>query len=545
MAAVSKSENRRRAALSEMKVRSFLGRTLGLLVGSTIIASAPSLLSGEPPELAPAVATDGATDEVVELVQAPSMPLDALLQPLTEDKLFRDATVALQVVDVRTGEEVYGWHQDEALVPASTMKVVTAAAALKELGPSYRWSTDLTTDGKIDAKGSLTGNLYVVGSGDPEMVIETLWKLVYDLKLEGVNEVSGDIVFDDTRMTRERSIPGWKKRADLENGPAYDPSLGALSLNHNTVAVVVGPSETVGGPARAVLETAAPGILILESELTTTAPGGRRSVVLDREVSGRQMTLKLSGNIPQGSGAQRYYRSVPDPSAYFQAAMADMLRQQGIKVRGKWRDDAAPEDGKLLARHRSSPLANVLATTNKQSNNFMAEQVLKTLGWEVEGEGSTEAGLRVVGRYLQSLGIAPEEYTLVNGSGLARDVRIRPSHLTAVLVDMEHDNQVGAEFRASLAIGGRDGTLWARFREEDQVGRLRGKTGTINGVHCLTGYIDSDGGDRYAFAFLVNDLPYSIARARQAHDRFADVLFAQGRPLPLMEETEKASSGAR
>jgi serine-type D-Ala-D-Ala carboxypeptidase/endopeptidase (penicillin-binding protein 4) len=505
------------------QVQSFIGRTLALFLGSTLVASLPPVMAQDdtPP---------------VQVVAAPSQPLDALLQPLTEDNLFRDATVALQVVDTRTGEEVYGWHQDDSLVPASTMKVITAATALKELGPSYRWTTEVLTDGKIGDDGVLRGNLYVKGSGDPEMVVETLWKLAYDLKLEGVNEVQGDIVFDDSAMTSERGIPGWKKKVDLEDGPAYNPSLGALSLNFNTVAVVVAPSETVGGDARVQLETPAPGILSVESELTTTAKGGRRHILLERAIDGRKMTLKLGGSIPQGTRAQKYYRSVADPTAYFQGAMANMLTKHGVKVRGKWREDVTPEKTKLLVRHRSSALANVLASTNKHSNNFMAEQVLKTLGMEIEGEGSTEAGIRVVDRYLQGLGIAPEEYTLVNGSGLARGIRIRPSHLTAVLVDMEHDDQVGAEFRSSLAIGGRDGTLWARFREDDQVGRLRGKTGTINGVHCLTGYIDSEGGDRFAFAFLVNDLPYSIARARQAHDRFADVLFDLGAEPDLDEE---------
>ena len=510
-------------------MRSFTIRTLALLVGSTLLATLPDVL---------------AEDDAPQVVAAPSQPLDQLLAPLTEDKLFRDSTVALQVVDVRTGEEVYGWQQDTALVPASTMKVITAATALKELGPSYRWTTEVLTDGTLGDDGVLRGDLYVKGSGDPEMVVETLWKLAYDLKLEGVKEVRGDIVFDDTWMTRERSIPGWKKKADQERGPAYDPSLSALSLNFNTVAVVVRPAATVGDDAIVELETAAPGILSVESSLKTTSKGGRRNVLLDREVTGRKMVLKLDGSLPQGTRAQKHYRSVPDPTAYFQAAMAHMLTQHGIRIRGKWREDVTPEKTKLLARHRSNALSAVLASTNKHSNNFMAEQVLKTLGAEVEGEGSTEAGLRVVDRYLQSLGIAPEEYTLINGSGLSRTSRIRPSHLTAVLVDMEHDDQVGAEFRASLAIGGRDGTLWARFREDDQVGRLRGKTGTINGVHCLTGYIDSDGGDRFAFAFLVNDLPYSIARARQAHDRFADVLFDLGAD-PDGVESEKGSSEAR
>lgn len=493
--------------------RRFLTRTAALFAGSALLAVAlpTTAVQAEDPPPQPAQAV------------IPPGDLEAILAPLSEDRLFRDSTVAVQVVDVSTGEEVYGYDSERALTPASTMKIVTAATALTELGPSYTWSTRVVTDGELLPDGTLDGDLYIQGTGDPTFVIEDLWKMVYDLELVGVQRVSGNVYFDDTFMTPERGVPGWTKQSDIDNGPAYFPSLGALSLNFNTVAVVVHPGPDVGGPAVAAPETVAPGIVKVENEVLTGAPGTRRRIALERQVTGSTVTFKMTGTIPQDDISHRYYRAVPDSKAYFTAAFAQMMKDQGIKVSGKYLDGEVPDaDLRTFVHHRSPKLSAVLATTNKHSNNFMAEQVLKTIGAEVAGEGSTTSGLLAVEGYLAELGIDPAEFTLVNGSGLSRSILLKPSHLTAVLVDMADDDQVGPEFRASLAIAGRDGTLWKRFRgDDDYVGRVRGKTGTLNAVHCLTGYIDGGDGHEYAFAFLVNDLPYSIARARQAHDDLA------------------------
>lgn len=482
----------------------------------------------------------GSTSEAdgPSVVAAPVASLDPLLQPLTEDRLFRDATVGLQVVDVETGQEVFSHNADLAMLPASTMKVVTAAAALRTLGPSYTWSTTLLTDGQIQPDGVLEGNLYVRGTGDPTFVVEKLWKLLYDLKLEGVTEIKGDIIFDRSFMDDVYSIPGWTKEEDVEDGPSYFPTLGALSINYNTAAVVVGPGAVVGQGARAVLETGAPGIVEIESKLVTSSRGSRRNIRMEREVEGSKMKLKLSGTVPLGSEAQRFYRAVPDPSAHYTAAFAAMVKQHNLKVSGRYLDGATPPGAHQLVELRSPALSVVLMDTNKHSNNFMAEQVLKTLGAETRGlPGTTEGGLSVVADYLKAVGVPTEEFKLVNGSGLSREFKLRPSHLDAVLVDMAHDHHVGAEFQASLAIGGRDGTLWARFREEDEIDRVRGKTGTLNGVHCLAGYVEAADGRMYAFAFLVNDLPYSISRARRVHDQFVEIMFgvdsaavAEGQP---------------
>jgi len=455
--------------------------------------------------------------------------IQADLTDLTRDRLFRESKVGLTLVDLDTGQVVFSHGEDTSLMPASTMKVLTAAAALRELGPSYRFATRVYTDGKLSADGVLDGNLYVRGGGDPTMVIEKLWKLVYDLKLDGVKEIKGDIVFDDSFFDDRTRISGWASKKDLERGPAYFAPIGALSLNFNTVALVLRPGEKIGDPAVAALETPAPGVVEIESELVTGSKRSQRNVGLERIVDGRKVTFKVTGSLPVASESVRYYRSIADPTAYFMSAFAAQVQSQGIKVRGGYEEGEVPKAAKVFSQMKSSPLATILMDMNKYSSNFIAEQVLKTLGAGLRGDsGSTLKGLDKISDYLKSLGIPEKEYVLVNGSGLSRRISLRPNHLTAVLVDMAADGKVSPEFMASLAIGGRDGTLWSRFRDEKQVDRLRGKTGTINGVHCLAGYIQGPTGKSYAFAYLVNNLRGGIARARKAHDKFVSTLLDRG-----------------
>jgi D-alanyl-D-alanine carboxypeptidase/D-alanyl-D-alanine-endopeptidase (penicillin-binding protein 4) len=233
-----------------------------------------------------------------------------------------------------------------------------------------------------------------------------------------------------------------------------------------------------------------------------------------------------------------------DPTAHFIAATTQMMAAEGVVVTGKHRRGATPTTADLVLEHRSSALSAILMDMNKHSNNFMAEQVLRALGAEAFGlPGTTEKGLRAVSDYLSSLGIDGSEYVLVNGSGLSRSALMRPSLMTAVLVDMAHDNRVGHEFLSSLAIAGEDGTLWRRLTEDP--GRLRGKTGTIDGVHCLVGYVEASDGELYAFSFLVNAIKGDSSQVKRLHDRFARRMFTVGVAAPeivdLVESGEESA----
>jgi serine-type D-Ala-D-Ala carboxypeptidase/endopeptidase (penicillin-binding protein 4) len=470
-------------------------------------------------------------------IAAAAMPLHPALADLLDDPLFRNSDVAIQIVDTDTGDEVWAWDADRALVPASTMKAITSAAALKALGPSWRFHTDMLRDGDISAEGVLEGNLYVRGTGDPTLVVEKLWKMLQDLETEGVVEINGDVVLDDTWFSDGPLIPGWRKKLDIANGPAYFAPLGALSLNHNALSIVIAPAAVVGEPVRLQLETPTK-LVTFDNQLTTIRAGGRGWVRIEREASPKAGTtlFTVEGEVPLDAELEHHYRAVAEPRAWFRSVLKDLLKAQGIKVNGKFRAGSTPADSEEILRLWSPPLHEILNHTNKYSSNFMAEHVLKALGAEVGGApGTTEKGLEAVRAYLDTLGIPRDDYVIVNGSGLSRDTRLRPSQLNAVLLDMFHDPRVAPEFMSALSVSGRDGTLRRRFDDEDQSEHVRGKTGSLDGVYCLAGFFQSQAGDVYAVTMLTNRFRRSRP-VRALHDKIgAAVISLNGTPTPVAD----------
>jgi D-alanyl-D-alanine carboxypeptidase/D-alanyl-D-alanine-endopeptidase (penicillin-binding protein 4) len=482
-----------------------------------------ALAEDRPPDL-PA----GPSAEVIATAPA-ALDVEALLRPLASDRVFRQARLGAEVVDVESGTRVFGHEADRPMVPASTMKVVTAAVALRQLGPAYRFTTGVYADGPIDATGTLQGNLYIQGRGDPTLVVERLWKLVLDLKLEGVTKVSGDLVFDATFFDDDPVMPGWTKEADIKAGTSYFATSSALSLNHNTVTFVVAPAAEVGQPARIVVETPATGHVTFESTVLTTAPGSRHRLLFEREATATGVNFRIEGTVPSDAPVERERRSVLDPTAHFIAVFRDLAAAHGITVGGKVRRAPVPGGAKLLFEARSAPLTTILMDMNKYSNNFIAEQVLKAIAAEATGKpGTVAAGLEQIATYLDSLGVKATDLRLVNGSGLSRDARLTPAALNKVMVDMARNPKLAHEFSATLALAGWDGTMWSRLSEDP--GRVRGKTGTLDGVHCLTGYVDAADGRTYAFTFLVNDLRDGSGPARRLHDRMLRSLIAVEQP---------------
>lgn len=465
---------------------------------------------------------------------ATAADLEPLLAPFREHPLVQASSVAVQVVDVDTGDEVFSLEGDRTLVPASVTKVVTAAAALRSLGPTYRFTTEFLRTGDVNEDGVLEGDLYIRGTGDPSLVVEKLWKMFQDLQVEGIVEIDGDLVFDDTWFDRDHLIAGWRKKVDVAAGPAYFAPISALSLNFNTVSIVVAPGPTAGEPARVQLETPAR-VIELKSEIETVRKGKRSWIQIEREIDPKthQVTFELEGAIPLEGGTERHYRSVGSPIAWTMSATDALFKQTGVKLNGRFRLDKTPDDADLVVRHYSQPLHELLNHTNKYSSNFMAEHILKAMGAEAKGDpGTTEKGLEVVREYLDELGIARSDYTLVNGSGLTREAVLAPSHVNAVMLDMYHHPQVAPEFLASLAVGGVDGTLRRRFDEAP--GAVRGKTGSLNGVYCLTSYVRAQSGSTYAMTFFANDLKRSRP-ARALQDQIGEALMGWTGKMPEAE----------
>ncbi|MFZ5475980.1 MAG: D-alanyl-D-alanine carboxypeptidase/D-alanyl-D-alanine endopeptidase [Myxococcota bacterium] len=492
--------------------------------GKTPPSAAPSPPAQEAPATPAASPAAGAASTSGAAFSPPTPTVSsvaAALATLEGDPLFAEAAVAVQVVNASTGEEVYAFGDDRQLVPASTMKLLTTATALRALGPDWRFPTWILHDGELK-DGVLDGNLYVKGQGDPSMVVERMWRMVLDVKLHGIKEIKGDVVFDDAYFADTTLIPGWDKEEDLESRPTYFAPLGALSVNYNIAAIVVRPGSASGQPAIAEFESPSP-VVAIENHVTT---GSRTSRMWFRvestvdEETGKIVTYKVTGNMPAEHAPDTIYRTIADPLGNYVGVYESISKELGIKVKGKFRAGLTSPEAELLFKTESDPLAEIVSTTSKHSNNFMAEQMLRAVGAERYGlPGTTAKGIRAVEEYLTALGIPKGDFRLVNGSGLSRDVLLRPSHVNAVLVDMWQSADLGPEFAASLSVGGRDGTLWSRFREDGLEGRVRGKTGTLNGVHCLAGYVRAMDDETYAFTFLVNDIEGALSRARKAHDR--------------------------
>jgi D-alanyl-D-alanine carboxypeptidase/D-alanyl-D-alanine-endopeptidase (penicillin-binding protein 4) len=296
----------------------------------------------------------------------------------------------------------------------------------------------------------------------------------------------------------------------------------------------------VGDPAQVQLEVPY-SELSFDNQLETVSSSTRGWTRLEREiddVSG-DISYRLEGKVPLDEAPARYYRAVDDPKAFFMSTTSFLLAGQEIKVKGRMKEGVVPSSAELMVERVSPPLSEILNHTNKYSSNFMAEQVMKTIGAEAsDGPGSTAAGIEAASDYLEQIGIPRTDFTLVNGSGLARGIHVRPSHINAVLVDMFNDELHSPEFMASLSISGIDGTLRRRFNEEDLAGRVRGKTGSLNGVACLTGYFRAEDGEIYALTVLANGVRRSRPM-RALHDKLGEALLAVD-AVPLGEISESA-----
>ncbi len=459
------------------------------------------------------------------LATAPTSELLASLALLPTMPVFSRSTIALEVVNAASGERLYAWGDDRMMLPASTQKLVTSAVALRTLGPAYRFPTWIKVDAPPAPDGILEGNLYVVGQGDPTMSVERIWRIVADIRHKGIVEIKGDVVYDDSYMSGPGVwIPGWDKADDLESGETYYSALGALSVNENIAAIHVRPGATVGSAGVASFDAPSDAV-VLDNQLTTGRAKSKYWAKIERtldEKTSRIATYKLTGNVPLDLDitTRPLYRTLADPTGNYVSIFRDMLKSQGVKVRGKHRVATASAESTLLVKSESERLSDILTDMNKRSNNFIAEQVLRTVAAEKLGlPGTTENGVKLMSEYMASLGVATDRYRFVNGSGLARGSSLAPSALDAMLVDMYGNVDVGPEYLTTLSVGGRDGTLASRFRDDGMEGRVRAKTGSLAGVFCLAGYVTALDGTNYAFTFLVNDLEGSTARARVAHDR--------------------------
>jgi D-alanyl-D-alanine carboxypeptidase/D-alanyl-D-alanine-endopeptidase (penicillin-binding protein 4) len=452
---------------------------------------------------------------------------EALRRALTsviETSTLKGARVTVQVRSLDDGAIVFSRDADELLNPASNVKLYTAAAALATLGPDYRFETDFLTD--PDTKDGRAKVLYVRGRGDPTITTERLYGMVGDLVHAGLKEVN-DLVLDESYFDGERVAPGF----DQENGDkAYLAPTGALSLNWNTIGVYLRPGESVGSPGATEIEPPSE-FFVVESKLVTGTKTQRRYTVssgLDKDRV--RQKLEIEGVVPADKGVWSQWKKVDQPALYFGFTLKQLLSQRGIKVKGRIRLGATPSNARMLTQASSDTLDIVLKRLNKHSSNFVAEQLIKVIGAEAKGvPGSHPKGIDAIEDFLErDVGIPRGTFVMKNGSGLNDSNRFSASQTTQLLTHMFQRFPVAHEYVSALAIAAKDGTLKYRFEGSEAMGRLRAKTGTLENVSALSGYVQAVGGERFVFSVMVNDFPGRASSVVQHIDALGAAVAAVG-----------------
>ena len=461
--------------------------------------------------------------------------LSKAIDPIVSRPDFAAAFWGIEVRSLKTGRTLYARNAEKAFRPASTLKLVTTAAALDTFGPDARLRTTVETAGRLDGLGRILGDVYLVGRGDPNLSARftpdrptAAFEAMTDaLVAAGVRRIEGRVVGHEGAFTGDRRGSDW---AWEDLAWWYGAEVSALSFADNLVEATLKPGERVGDPA--VLETLPRhGCLAVSSSVTTveavpqapSAPAADEDTVsLLREPGSNDVCL--AGHVPFG-GSWEGRLAVSDPALCAARVFADVLESKGIRVMGGVSTSSAPlpSDARVLAAHDSVPIAEMVRVVNKRSQNLHAEMLLRLVGLKVKGEGSAEKGREAVAELAQRLGVPDVGWRLADGSGLSGSDLLTPRGLVALLAAMDR-HPYAAAFRDSLAIAGVDGTLEKRMKGTPAEGRVTAKTGSMSLAHALAGYVTTVRGERLAFAIVVNNHEGKSREAVDAIDAIAAVL---------------------
>lgn len=481
---------------------------------------------------------------------------------LTDPDLSR-AFWGISVVSLRDGRTVYALNSDKLFAPASNTKLFTTAAALAMLGPDYKFRTTVETAAPADKYGRVSGDVVLVGRGDPNLSgitlpyagkierklapIRVLDDLANQLVQRGVRYIDGDIVADDTFFPFERYGEGWA-HDDLTWD--YGAPISALSVNDNVMFLNVLPAERVGEKAFINADPFVSSYHIENRVMTTPAGTGPRRLAIARDTGSTKIVL--SGTIPVDDLGDSFALAIEDPAEFAADLFRSLLDKKGVVIYGVSRarhaekvnvptivvtsrashgggstEVSAPtlsfSAPTMLASYESSGLIEDLRLINKVSQNLHSEMTLRLLGREKGTAGTAEAGLEVLHGVLAQAGIAPDEYVFYDGSGLSRK-NLASAAAISKLLAYASAQPWGAKYQDTLPKAGFDGSLAERFKGTVAEGRVMAKTGSLSHVNALSGYLTTMKGEKMAFSILVNNHNVNVNRSIEAIDKIVEAL---------------------
>jgi len=469
---------------------------------------------------------------------APAGKLPAAVSAELERARIPMNSVAVWVQSVDAKQPVLALNAERPMNPASVMKVVTSFAALEVLGPERTWTTRIATSGVLREDGVLVGNVYLLGDGDPVLTYERLWRILRRLRGLGFSAIEGDIVLDHSALALPEHDPNAFDNRGLR---PYNSGGSGLLIHFNTQELVLFPGSRVQDAVRLVAEPPLAGVEI-DNQIVTSGRSCEpwfRDLDAQMDNKGR---LTLTGSLPADCGPRIWATSPLAPPDYGVAMVRALWRELGGTVRGQVRSGVTPVDAQVLISDESMPLGEIVRTMNKWSSNVIARQLLAQVGRAgllsaaAGTEGNTLAdsassvpvdmvaiGNKVARQCLAKADIEVSGLEIDNGSGLSRNASIRADSLGTLLIRAWQRSWM-PDFIASLPVAGRDGTARRRLNNSPARGQAHLKTGTINDVRSVAGYVLDQNGHRHAVVMTINHP--EAANSQKAQDALIEWIWS-------------------
>lgn len=460
---------------------------------------------------------------LVPLMAQTGASLSKTVADISREPALKHASLSVCVYDIDKKSEVYAFNSQRAMTPASVTKLFTTAVGFEKLGANFRFRTMLVYAGDVDKNGTLHGDIYIIGGGDPLLGSYRYKQTVPDslfaawtraVAAAGIRSVDGRVRYDAT-IFDSHPIPDTWQWGDIGN--YYGSGVSGLNFHENMFFIYFNPGSRIGYPT--TVDRMSPSglnLLLINEVMTGPAKSGDQVVVYGEPSS----TIRTcTGTVPVDSKSFSVRASLPKPAQTCADLFTNYLRSHKIPVSGAASESVRTPQKMTTLLEYTSPYYSLIAQyTNVTSNNIYAEAIHKYLGFKAHGVGSHANGAKVVMDYIQKHGIEASGIRLEDGSGLSVHNRVTADFVCRFLADAAKAPFFG-DYQKSIALVGEKGNVRNMLTGLPSGVTVRVKTGTMTGVKTYAGYVTTAQGNRYSFAVLCNDYDCSSAQIRSKMEK--------------------------